>query len=90
MAMYITPGRDQPNAPQEVVLARYEQCEDMANILSEQAQTLAFQDNLSPAEVLTRCHQGLLADDSHFNTNEARWIIYRLAELLGWEPPNFD
>lgn len=33
MAMYITPGRDRPNAPQNVVLARYEQCEDMATIL---------------------------------------------------------
>ena len=42
MAMYMTPGRDRPNAPQNVVLARYEHCEDMATILAEQAQTLAF------------------------------------------------
>jgi hypothetical protein len=41
MAMYMTPGRDRPNAPQDVVLARYEQCEDIATILAEQAQTLA-------------------------------------------------
>ena len=59
MAMYITPGRDRPNAPQEIVLARYEQCEDMATILAEQAQTIAFKENLTEKEVLERCHQGL-------------------------------
>ena len=32
-----TPGSSRPNAPQEVVLARYELCEDMASLLTEQA-----------------------------------------------------
>jgi hypothetical protein len=85
MAMYITPGRDRPNAPQDVVLARYEQCEDMATLLAEQAQTIAFKENLSEPEVLERYHQGLLADSANFNGKEALWVIYRLAELLGWE-----
>ena len=87
MAMYITPGRSRPNAPQEVVLARYEQCEDMATILAEQAQTIAFKENLAENEVLERCHHGLTAKSSDFSENEARWVIHRLAELLGWEPP---
>lgn len=90
MAMYLTPGRTRPNAPQEVVLARYEQCEDMACVLTEHAQTLAFKDNFSEPEVLARCHRGLLDDASDFNEYEARWVICRLAELLGWEPPGFD
>ena len=90
MAMYVTPGRDRPNAPQEIVLARYEQCEDMACMLTEHAQTLAFERNFSESEVLTRCHQGLLADANHFNAKEAQWVIGRLAELLGWELPSFD
>jgi hypothetical protein len=87
MAMYITPGRDRPNAPQDVVLARYEQCEDMATLLAEQAQTIAFKENLSEKEVLERCHQGLLADVANFNEKEALWVVCRLAELLGWEAP---
>jgi hypothetical protein len=87
MAMYVKPGRDRPNAPQDVVLARYEQCEDMASILTEHAQTLAFKENFSEAEVLARCHQGLLDDASDFNEREAEWVIGRLAELLGWSPP---
>lgn len=40
--------------------------------------------------VLAKCHKGLLNDASDFNENEARWVIQRLAKLLGWEQPNFD
>lgn len=87
MAMFVKPGQSRPNAPQEVVLARYEQCEDMATILAEQAQTLALKENLSEKEVLERCHLGLLKGDAHFNEKEAAWVICRLAELLGWEIP---
>ena len=87
MAMYIKPGQTRPNASQEVVLARYEQCEDMATLLAEQAQTLVFKDGLSEKEVLERCHQGLLADSSSFHEKEALWVTCRLAELLGWELP---
>ena len=87
MAMYITPGRDRPRASQEVVFARYEQCEDMACVLTEHAQTLAFNESLSNSEILSRCYQGLRDDDTDFNQKEAQWVICRLAELLGWEPP---
>lgn len=87
MAMYVTPGQSRPNAPQAVVLARYEQCEDIACLLAEQAQTLAFKENLAEREVLVRCHQGLLAEESNFTENESRWVILRLAELLGWASP---
>jgi len=89
MCMYTTPGRSRPSAPQEVVLARYEQCEDMACTLTEHAQTLAFKENFSEKNVLERCHQGLLADAADFTEREAEWVILRLAELLGWEPPGF-
>ena len=58
--MYVKPGQTRPNAPQDVVLARYEQCEDMACVLTEHAQTLAFKENFTESEVLVRCHQGLL------------------------------
>lgn len=84
MAMYVTPGRDRPNAPQEVVLARYEQCEDMACLLAEQAELLAFKENFSEKEVLVRCYQGLLSDVSDFTERESEWVIQRLAEQLGW------
>jgi hypothetical protein len=86
MAMYVPPGHSRPNATQDVVLARYEQCEDMACILTEHAQTLAFREDLSEAEVLKRCRQGLVAEASNFTEIEADWVIRRLAELLEWPP----
>lgn len=61
----------------------------MATILAEQAQTIAFKENLSEKEVLERCHQGLITQSSDFNEKEAVWVTYRLAELLDWEPPAF-
>lgn len=87
MAMYVTPGRDRPNASQEVVLARYELCEDMALVLTEQAQNVAFKENFTEDEVLMRCHQGLIAGETDFSHREAAWVVLRLAELLGWEAP---
>ncbi len=86
MAMFVKPGQTRLNVPQDVVLARYEQCEDMATILAEQAQTIAFKENLSEKEVLERCHKGLQTGDGHFTEKEAFWVICRLAELMGWEP----
>lgn len=90
MAMYVTPGRDRPNAPQEVVVARYELCEDMACLLAGQAQALMDKDNLNEREVLVRCHQGLLADALALTEKEALWVMYRLAELLEWTPLVLD
>lgn len=87
MALYLTPGRSRPNATEDAVIARYEQCEDMACTLTEHAQTVTFKENLSEADVLTRCHQGLLASPDAFTAKEAVWVICRLAELLGWDAP---
>lgn len=87
MALYLNPGRSTPNAPQATVIARYEQCEDMAMTMAEHAQALAFKENLAEAEVLSRCHQGLLATPAAFNAAESAWVVQRLAELLGWDAP---
>ena len=72
------------------MLARYEQCEDMATLLAEQAQTIAFKENLSEKEVLARCKGGLQTKDADFTEQESAWVICRLAELQGWEMPEFD
>lgn len=90
MSMYVSPGCSKPNAPQDLVLARYEQCEDMACLLTEHAQTLAFKENFTEQEVLVRCRKGLLTDRSDFSEHESEWVILRLAELLGWTPPEFS
>jgi len=74
MAMFVKPGQTRPNAPQATVLARYEQCEDMACVLTEHAQTLTFKENFTEPDVLAKCYQGLMEAASDFNENEARWV----------------
>lgn len=89
MGMYLTPGRDRPNAPQSVILARYELCENIVSLLTEQVQTLAFKESFSGAEALRKCHQGLLTDGTDFSPREAAWVVLSLAERLGWETPEW-
>jgi hypothetical protein len=90
MAMYVTAGHSRPNASQDVVLARYGQCEDMACLLTEHAQTLALKENFTEQEVLARCRRGLLAEGSAFTARESDWVVLRLAELLQWPAPDLD
>ena len=94
LAMYVMPGRDRPNAPQEVVLARYELCEDMACMLTEHAQKIAVEEGIAEQKVLRRCHEGLQADrltnPAALSEKESIWVIHRLAELLGWPQLVFD
>ena len=91
LALFIPHGRSRPTVAEAVIVARYEQCEDMACVLVERANTLVFKEDFARAEVLDRCRQGLLVDGSDFTVAEATWVIHRLAELLEWPPlPSAD
>jgi hypothetical protein len=85
MALFVRPGQTKPSASHQEVAQRYEICEDMANLLTEQAQSVQFSQGLETHEVLARCHQALLADVSAVSAPEAEWVIRRLAELLNWD-----
>lgn len=71
----------------DVVRQRYELCEDLANHLVEQAQTLYHVQAPSESEILHRIHAGLCAAESGVSVPEATWITMRLAELLQWPCP---
>ena len=86
IALFVTAGRLKPNASLELVVGRYELCEDMACMLAEQAQTMRSSSSLAAGDVLLRCHDGLMAGASPFTKPEADWVIRRLAELLAWTP----
>lgn len=66
---------------------RYELCEDLANMLVEQAQTLLHVQAPSEEQVLGGIHAGLCAQESTLETKEATWVVSRLAELLAWPCP---
>ena len=87
IALFVDPGRNRPNAPREHIAARYDLCEDMANLLVAPAQAMAAGDEFDRGGVLQRCHLGLRADPATFSEDEARWVVCRLAELLDWPPP---
>ena len=67
--------------------ARYELCEDMAQLLTEQAANLQFQLGITEDLALERCLQGMLATPAVVSEAEARWVVCRLAELLHWPLP---
>ena len=89
MALFLTADRLKPSASLEVVVGRYELCEDMACMLTEHAQTMLSSLSLTEEDVLLRCHEGLMAGASAFTEQESDWVIRRLAELLAWIPPEF-
>lgn len=90
MALYLLPGRPKPNAPRDTIAARYEFCEDLATVLTETASDLKAELHVLDDDVLARIFQGLLADASGVHAGEARWVVTRLAELLGWQPLQLD
>lgn len=86
VAVYVEPGRIKPSATREVLAARYELCEDMANMLTEHAKSTLFELGVTEGDVLGRFLQGLRTDDSVVTIKESAWVIRRLAELLDWPP----
>ena len=84
VALFVPPGRIKPTEPRHAIAARYELCEDMAQMLVDHAQTKLFELGVTEHDVLERVHRGLCAPGSVVSADEARWVIRRLAELLGW------
>jgi hypothetical protein len=85
-ALYVDPRR-RLTAPLARVRERYEACEDLAQMLVEQAETKLFELGVAHEDVLLRFHAGLAMPASMVSTAEAEWVTRRLAELLGWACP---
>ena len=86
MALFMSPGRYKPNASHADISARYELCEDMAQMLTETAQNMQFNLGVTEQDVLMQCLRGLQAEASVVSVTEAQWVVHRLAELLNWPP----
>ena len=70
--------------PLDEFRARYELCEDMAQMLVEHSQAVHHDQGVSEDLVLARTQAGLSGPESGFSEGEALWVVIRLAELLGW------
>ncbi len=87
MALYVPAGKIKPTLPWHELLARYELCEDLAQMLIEPTTTQQFQQDLPREAALARCMQGLRDSPGIVSMAEARWVVTRLAELLQWPAP---
>jgi len=85
--LFIAPGAYRPSEPRDVVAARYELCEDMAQMLTEHARMRQFELGVTEEDVLERIHRGLRVPGSVVGEAEAGWVVCRLAELLDWPMP---
>ncbi len=84
MALFVDPGHSKPNAPRDEVAARYEFCEDLANMLTETAGNMIFSLRITEQDVIERCRLGLIGEDAVVSEPEADWVIRRLIELMNW------
>lgn len=87
VALFTTPGGHRLAQPMTVVRERYELCEDLAQMLSEQASTAAFKSGASPGEVLAGMRTALSAEGGALRASEPDWVVTRVAELLAWDLP---
>lgn len=87
LALYVAPGRQRPSLPRSELAARYELCEDMAQMLTETARNMEFGLGITEADVLARCLQGLRVEPAVVSEAESVWVVRRLAELLDWKAP---
>lgn len=74
----------------DTVRRRYDVCEDLANMLVQQAQLLHHVEVPSENEILLRIHAGLRSAESGVSPEEAVWVVQRLAELLNWPWPGMS
>ena len=77
-------ARGRLQLPRDAFRARYELCEDMAQMLVDASQAVHHDQGVAEDEILTRTQAGLAATESGFSEAEAGWVVIRLAELLGW------
>lgn len=87
VALFTAPGGHRLTRPMSAVRERYELCEDLAQMLTEQASAAAFRSGGSEREVLATLQTALAGEGGPLREREPGWVVTRVAELLGWELP---
>jgi hypothetical protein len=87
VALFTPPGGHRLTQPMAHVRARYELCEDLAQMLCEQASVAAFKSGAPEGEVLAGMQAALSTGSGALPEGEPAWVVTRIAEILGWELP---
>ena len=90
LALFTTPGGHRLSEPMHVVRERYELCEDLSQMMAEQAPTVQFKSGAGEREVLAKMKAALADAGVDLQPQETAWVVTRLAEVLGWELPAPD
>jgi hypothetical protein len=88
VALFTAPGGHRLTQPMAAVRGRYELCEDLAQMLCEQASVAAFKSAASEDEVLAGLQAALSAEGGPLQASEPEWVVTRIAEILGWNLPS--
>jgi len=67
------------------ISARYDFCEDLAQMVCQTALNMMGSLNITEHDVIERILQGLSVGESVVSASEARWVVQRMAELLNWD-----
>ena len=90
LALFTTPNGLRLTQPMAEVRRRYELCEDLAQMLCEQASAAAFKSGGSEEQVLAGLQAALCAEGGPLHEREPAWVVTRVAELLGWPLPSAE
>ena len=90
VALFTAPGGHRLTQPMSAVRERYELCEDLAQMLCEQASVAAFKSGAPESEVLDGMRTALSGEGSSLQESEPGWVVTRIAEILGWALPSPD
>lgn len=82
IALYVAPGKIKPALSRPLLIERYEFCEDLAQMLSEQARTKQWELGISQDIVMERMASGLANATDWMTDAELSWVMTRLKELL--------
>ncbi len=82
VALYVAPGKIKPDISRDAMLERYEFCEDLAQMLLEQAKTKQWELGISQDVVIERIATGLAQSAGLVTEAEAQWVVTRLHELM--------
>jgi len=87
VALFTGPGGHRLTQPMAAVRERYELCEDLAQMLCEQASAAAFKSGAGSSEVLAGMQAALSGGSGPLQASEPAWVVTRIAEILGWDLP---
>ena len=82
VALFVSPGKIKPAIPHQLLVDRHDLCEDLAQMLFEQAKAKQWELGLSQDVVTERMAIGLSQSPELVSEAEAKWVMTRLNELL--------